>query len=148
MTEVYLKCVKEGSKLRIKIVSPGFHNEANCQFPRDIRVENRKFSVPRHAISFAEGPNHKFFYRISKSYIKIVEEDSIEFSSTISKIFEDTAVTDCMICMDREKVIVFAQCGHYICCLECSETLFKTTQKCPVCRSLINSLVKREDVQI
>jgi len=74
---VYLKCVKEGSKLRIKIISPGFHHSANCQFPKNIRVENRKYSVPLHAISFAEGPNHKFFYRVSKSYIKIENDELI-----------------------------------------------------------------------
>ena len=62
---VYLRCVREGPKLRIKIISPGYHNEANCQFPKDIRVPGRKYSVPRSAISFAEGPNHKFFYRIN-----------------------------------------------------------------------------------
>jgi hypothetical protein len=43
MSEVFLKCVKEGSKLRIKIISSGFFNEANCQFPKNIRVEGRKF---------------------------------------------------------------------------------------------------------
>ena len=73
MTElVYLKCVKEGSKLRIKIISPGYHNESNCQFPKDIRVPERRYSVPRSAISFSEGPNHKFFYRINKAFIKIL----------------------------------------------------------------------------
>ena len=31
---VYLKCVKEGKKLRIRITSPGYNNDANCQFPK------------------------------------------------------------------------------------------------------------------
>lgn len=36
--ECILKCVKEGSKLRIKIISDGYLNSANCQFPRALRV--------------------------------------------------------------------------------------------------------------
>jgi hypothetical protein len=149
---VYLKCVKEGSKLRIKIISPGFFNEANCQFPKDIRVEGRKYSVPHHAVSFAEGPNHKFFYRISKSYIKIVNSSitaSISSNPVLpDKIFEDNTTLECIICMSSNKEIVFAKCGHYTCCEQCSITIFNTTKKCPICRSKIDSVVKREQIQL
>jgi Ca-activated chloride channel family protein len=39
---VELACIKQGSKLRVKIVSAGYLNYANCQFPRDIRIEGAK----------------------------------------------------------------------------------------------------------
>ncbi len=149
---VYLKCVKENSRLRIKIISPGFFNEANCQFPKDIRVENRKYSVPLHAVSFAEGPNHKFFYRITKGSINILnEEPNIQSNSqpiSLEKIFEDKTVIECIICMFTNKETVFVKCGHYVCCENCSMTIFRTTEKCPICRSKIESIVKRENIQI
>jgi predicted DNA-binding antitoxin AbrB/MazE fold protein len=153
MDQVYLKCIKEGSKLRVKIISPGFHSEANCQFPKNIREEGRKYSVPLSSVSFSEGPNHKFFYRINKSHIKIISEieGSLEdpvSSETIKKIFEDNSILECMICMDKNKEIVFAKCGHYVCCEDCSLKIFKTTKKCPICRSKIDSVVRREFIQI
>ena len=39
MEQIQLKCVREGKKLRIKIISPGYIQSANCRFPRDIREE-------------------------------------------------------------------------------------------------------------
>jgi hypothetical protein len=151
---VYLKCVKEGSKLRIKIISPGYHNEANCQFPKNIRLPGRKYSVPRYAISFAEGPNHKFFYRISKSQIKIVSDaegptsTTSTISVTVTKVFEDTTTSDCVVCMSTEKDVVFASCGHYCACYDCATTIKTSTGKCPICRSIIIAIVKRESIQI
>lgn len=53
MDNVYLKCIKESGKLRVKIISPGYNQNANCQFPRDMRVENRVFCVPANNISVA-----------------------------------------------------------------------------------------------
>jgi hypothetical protein len=42
---VLVEIVKEGSKLRAKVISPGYDPNKNCQFPRDIRVEGKKFQV-------------------------------------------------------------------------------------------------------
>ena len=75
MTDVvFLQCVKEGSRLRMRITSPGYHHDANCQCPREIRVPGRKYTAPMHAITFVQGPNRRYFYRINKTYIKIVPE--------------------------------------------------------------------------
>jgi len=141
---IYLQCIKSESKLRVRIISPGYHRDANVQFPRDIRVEGRKYSVPRSAISFSEGPRRKFFYRVSKQYIQIV---SAQVSATISHIFEDETVTECIICMSAEKDSLFAPCGHYSTCYSCADKITQTTAKCPICRSRITEVVKRENVQ-
>jgi hypothetical protein len=53
-----------------------------------------------------------------------------------------------MVCMNYDKDIVFAKCGHYVCCEECSMTIFRTTKKCPICRAEIYEIVKREFIQI
>jgi Zinc finger, C3HC4 type (RING finger) len=136
---VFLQCVKERSKLRMKIISPGYHNDANCQCPRNIRVDGKTYSVPAYAISFSEGPRSKFFYRINGSHITEVLDVSVR------KVYEDESTTDCIICMSNEKSVVFAPCGHYICCEECSNSL--ATKKCPICRNKIHSVVKRESIQ-
>jgi hypothetical protein len=149
---VRLRCVKEGSRLRVKIISSGYNNFANCQFPRDIRQVNREYMVPVHAISFSEGAGRKFFYRVSKSYIKIAEDTygdtyvpGVGTGPIELKIFGDDDSTECIICMSEEKDVVFSTCGHYACCGTCAGTIFRTTKKCPICRGHINCIVKREN---
>ena len=39
----------------------------------------------------------------------------------------------CKVCFERERVIIFLPCGHFICCGECSEQL----ELCPACRKSI-----------
>ena len=146
---VILKCIKEGSRLRIKIISRGYHTDANCQFPKDIRLEGRTYSVPSRNIKFTEGPGRKYFYRINKSDIKIIGSTiESDVTSVVTSIFEDESVTECIICMSADKNTVFASCGHYACCSDCSKTIFNTTKKCPICRSRILELVHRENIQI
>ena len=35
---IELVCVKDGSKLRMRIVSPGYHQDWNVQFPKNLRI--------------------------------------------------------------------------------------------------------------
>jgi hypothetical protein len=143
---VYLLCVKEKRKLRMKIISPGYHKEANCQCPRDIRIEGMKYTVNAAAIKFVEGPASKYFYRISGAFIKPLEDSYLEKFAKNLAIYEDTSSEECIICMSNTKDTVFATCGHYMCCGDCCKRIFQTTKKCPVCRSEIIAIVKRESV--
>lgn len=68
---VYLKCVREGSRLRIKIISLGYDSNANCRFPRDIRKEGLIYSVPVEDVKCSR-TNVEFFYMIKKANIKII----------------------------------------------------------------------------
>ena len=43
--KVTVECVKEGSKVRVKVVSTGYDNSKNVQFPRDMREPGKKFEV-------------------------------------------------------------------------------------------------------
>jgi len=140
---VRLKCFKDGNRLRVRIVSPGYNPDANCQFPRAIRKEGCEYTVPTEAISFSEGPNLKFFYRIKKKLITIVEEEV-----KIEKVFGDEEIDmDCVVCMNNEKDVVFAPCGHYCCCSECATFIHHGSKPdCPMCRTKISQVVKRDQI--
>jgi hypothetical protein len=42
---VVVECVREGSKLRVRVVSDGYHASWFCQFPRDLREEGARYVV-------------------------------------------------------------------------------------------------------
>jgi hypothetical protein len=148
-SRVYLECVKIGSRLRIRITSPGYHNNANCQFPRDIRQEGRRYSVPPNSVKFARGPARKYFYRINKKDIQILTgEEEISHKLEVAKIYEDTEDDDCVICMCEVKTVVLVPCGHYCLCQGCSERLLKSTTKCPMCRATITTAASKDQIQV
>lgn len=147
MSDVFLECVKEGaSKLRVRITTRGYFTWANCQFPRDIRVVGRKYKVPASAIQLVSGPRGKYFYRIDKSSIQIV--DTIVTTSVTATVkpehVYDSGDETCVICMDAPKTVVFAPCGHYCSCVSCST---KLDNKCPMCRSVITEIVPRDMIE-
>lgn len=103
MSLVELVCVKEGSRLRVRIVSKGYFNDANCQFPRDLRVEGRRYKVPAHSITLVESRG-KHFYSIPRGVATILDKPT--------KVFEDVDEPDCAICLSEPKEMVFVPCGH------------------------------------
>ena len=135
-TIVRLKCVKIGSKLRVRIVTPGYFTNANCQFPKDLRVEGRLYDVNACAVNLVT--RNKNFYSITKkSAIKIVSDvDALtdllaETKININiKVYEDNASDDCAICMTNEKCMIIVPCGHYYTCATCTALI----KKCPICR--------------
>jgi predicted DNA-binding WGR domain protein len=42
---VVLECYREGSKLRVRVASPGYKANWRCQFPRDLREEGARYVV-------------------------------------------------------------------------------------------------------
>jgi hypothetical protein len=143
---IRLRCVKENNKLRVRIISPGYSSEANCQFPRDIRKENCEYLVPEADVKFSE-MRCKFFYRIGKKNIQIVE-NLPDFKGL--KIYGDETQKECCICLSDNitdstmKFVIFAPCGHYCCCTQCA----KQVTKCPMCRANIVQLVDRSQLSI
>lgn len=136
--KVYLQCVKEGKKLRVKIITPGYNNNANCQFPKAIRVEGRKYEVPSTAISVAGTEGRGFFYRVNKSYVKIIQ-DEIKIPE---KIF---STNDCVICLEENAAeIVLLSCGHLCMCSECSKEINDT---CPMCRGKISGKIHKDQLR-
>ena len=139
---VYLQCIKEAGKLRIKVISSGYLQSANTQFPKDIRIEGRKYKVLASDINLIQ-TRGKYFYSVKqKDKIIIIENpEEIKVDLTNIKIHTDEETQDCIICMDNIKQIVFDPCGHFYTCDRCSN---KVTI-CPICRTNITNRINRSD---
>lgn len=142
--DVLLKCVKEGSKLRVKIISDGYFNDANCQFPKDVRKEGRIFKVKAKDVQLAEGKAGKYFYRV-KSGIEIYNEGNNLLPSDVTKvkIYEDKKDSDCAVCLTVPKTTVIVPCGHFYTCNSCARQL----DKCPICRGGITKLIDKTKME-
>ncbi len=143
-SEVRFRCVQEGRKLRVRIVTPGYNLEANCQFPRDIRAPGKEFVAPASAVKFPERRG-KFFYSVDKKQIK-----EAQVATTLTAIYESC---DCVICYSEAPTIVLAPCGHFCLCDDCSVQLMvqkpgMPAPKCPMCRAAITQRVTRDQIQL
>jgi len=166
---VYFRCVGEGSKLRVRITTPGYNHDANCQFPRAIRGPDKHFSAPVSAIKFARGPAGKFFYRVSPKQIEEVLDDerpneardlganrrnamreiiaaSKVIKVKVNKVYEDDS-SECIVCFDAEHEVVIVPCGHFCMCGGCAHQVKEISGKCPVCRGNMEQIVTRDQIQ-
>jgi len=67
---VVLECVREGSRLRVHAISPGFQANFRVQFPRNIRQEGMRYIVDEVRLS-ARGN----FYRAYGNIKRLVEAE-------------------------------------------------------------------------
>lgn len=148
--KVTFVCVQEGSKLRVRVTSPGYNHDANCQFPRAIRVDGKTFEAPASALKFARGPAGKFFYRVTAKSISEVQVRPPPKGKKIkiAKIFEEEN-EECVICFDNPHDVVLVPCGHYCLCKGCADKLSSPSAKrrCPMCRGQIDQVVTKDMIQ-
>lgn len=151
MEYVLLQCVKEKSKLRVKMISSQpFIKGINCQFPRNIREEGKYYVVKSGSIA------------LKKNFYSAMQKDSVVCSTfdmeEIKKYINEVAATNnkinptviygddddfgCVMCLGDDKDIIFAPCGHFITCDSCS----KLCQKCPLCNVKITGLLQRDEI--
>ena len=130
-----LKCIKVANKLRVRITTPGYFNEANCQFPSDIRVEGRVYEVPARNVSLITSRS-KWYYKVSKYGIKYSE---LPLDLSKLKIFEDSESDDCAICMVTPKCMIIVPCGHFYTCKTCTGCI----KNCPICRTNITNSIDK-----
>ena len=141
---VLLECVQEGSKLRVKMKSPGYLINSNCQFPRDLRVAGRKFKVPVAYVKLMT-QHGKYFYSIkNKSVIQIISDEetqqiNLDNIKQNTKIYEDASTNECAVCLCSEKDTVFIPCGHFYTCNVCAGQL----KTCPICRANITDRINK-----
>ncbi len=144
---ITLKCLKVSGRLRVRIITSGYKRDANCQFPRNIRKEGLTYTTPQTNIKLAKGPRGKYFYRVGRNNIKIVEGgDGGEKSYDNIKIYEDEDSTECIVCMDSDKQMVFVPCGHYCTCVVCCKSIKDQMGTCPLCRGNILDTVDISNV--
>jgi len=136
---VNLTCILDKGKLRVRIISPGYLNQSNCQFPKNLRQEGLNYKVNVNGIKLIS-TRGKYFYSISKNSIinnpnsPFSTGQDTNFSPNIT-IYQDNN-DDCCICMSSEKNIVF-NCGHLYTCLACSNKI----KTCPICRIVITQRI-------
>ena len=109
--------------------SPGYKNEANYRFPRNIRAEGKEYTVFSEDIRLFQSKNGVWFYSIQTHNIKVLQQALSEEEKSNLKIYGDS-LEECCICMKNGKDVVFTPCGHYCCCKQCSSQI----KKCPMCR--------------
>jgi hypothetical protein len=142
---IKFRCVQEGRRLRVKIITQGYNHEANCQFPRAIRKDGGVYEAPCSAVKFAKGPRGKFFYRVNANSVKVIEESQ---NVTVGKIYEDEENTDCVICFVNPHELVYVPCGHFCTCNSChSKMCSMNKRRCPMCRAEITNAVNRDQIQ-
>ena len=130
--------------MRVRIVSPGYKNDANCQFPRAIRQVGKKFSVKPQDVRLVRRGS-SYFYSISTKNLQTIDDiPKQEIKNLIEKVWntEDTEL-DCLICLDNPKDSVFNPCGHYVSCNNCAIKL----KKCPMCRVEVISIISYEELR-
>lgn len=64
---VIVECFKEGNKLRVRVISPGYNPNWKVQFPKDIRQEGQRYLVEEIRESASGG-----FYRAFGDIKKLI----------------------------------------------------------------------------
>ncbi|AYV82641.1 MAG: hypothetical protein Hyperionvirus2_9 [Hyperionvirus sp.] len=153
MSYVLLQCVKEGSRLRVKMLSSQpFIKGINCQFPRALREVGKYFVVESTAITL----KGKFYSAMKKNGIvcqtfsmdevkKYIDGLSATDKKVVPKVIfgdDDGGDNECVICMSDPKDSVFSPCGHFMTCKGCSVKF----EKCPMCRAKIVCVLLRTEI--
>jgi Ca-activated chloride channel homolog len=76
---VELQCVREGGKLRVKVLSDGYDNTKNVQFPRSIRAEGARYIVEKLELT-AGG-----FYRVEGTISRLTKPGEVDIFATGSR---------------------------------------------------------------
>jgi Ca-activated chloride channel homolog len=84
-TAIELHCVREGGKLRIKVISDGFDSTKNVQFPRAIRAEGARYTVEE--LKLADGG----FYRVEGKISRLTKPGEVDIFATGSSYSRSVA---------------------------------------------------------
>jgi Ca-activated chloride channel homolog len=76
---VELQCVREGGKLRVKVLSDGYDTTKNVQFPRSIRAEGARYIVEKLELT-AGG-----FYRVEGTISRLTKPGEVDIFATSSR---------------------------------------------------------------
>jgi len=144
---VVLQCVRDRGKLRIRfkqcidhsgrVYYNSYDNNYNCRFPRGIRVEGRLYKIPCNDISLVKRGKQREFYHIKTKNITVLNEKAKDPMKNV-KIYD---AGKCVICMEAPSEKINLPCGHKCACDACSIQVQRTTNTCPLCRRIIESVM-------
>lgn len=73
----------------------------------------------------------------------ISSSTSSQSTSSPSATSASSTTSECVVCMENDRCIVFKPCGHVCCCEKCSEHMLSSSSpKCPLCRQDLKSRSK------
>ena len=125
VNEVELLCTKKTTgkreKLVVRVITKGYSQQLNCQFPRKIRSPGALFKTSSNNILLRRRKK-KYFYMYTGP-------KDITPSSHIT-VYDDGADSVCAICMDAAPDSALAPCGHAQFCNQCISKLIT----CPICK--------------
>lgn len=76
MDVALVECYGKGTKLKVRITSDGYDSSLNMSFPKSVREEGARYSVPAQAISLkADGKSYIFSTAFSDRIVRIEEDD-------------------------------------------------------------------------
>lgn len=136
MVVVELICLKVNGRLRVRIVSANYNTSLNCQFPHDLRYQNRKFTTSSDNITLITGKSRDYYIVKRRGDVRIVSNDHL-----VAKIYGEKN-EPCCVCLDSSSYYVIVPCGHYCICESC--TSFKS---CPLCRTPISQIIARDKLK-
>ncbi|WNZ45872.1 VWA domain-containing protein [Leptolyngbya boryana CZ1] len=85
---IELICVREGGKLRVKVVSDGYDSTKNVQFPRAIRAEGARYVVEGIELSADQS-----FYRVQGQIQRFVKPGEVDVFASFGRSRSRTAST-------------------------------------------------------
>lgn len=132
---ISLICVRVGGRLRVRITTPGYYNEANCMFPRDLRVEGAQFRTRRSNIKLIARGTKYYYSSGSKTAIERIAPTAPHAIA----VYEDAMSVECAICFDKPKSVIIDPCGHFYMCRECASQV----HACPICRGPVHGFIDR-----
>jgi E3 ubiquitin-protein ligase MGRN1 len=121
----------------------------NCVFPIVIALASRTNESGKHSSSqttYANVLKKHDAYSVQILKQKIVVEGH-DHAYDVQEIFgiantNDEEDNECVVCMSEPRDTTVMPCRHMCLCHECAESLRKQTNKCPICRESVQSLLR------
>jgi len=119
------------------------HSAASPALIEEIKGLKTKVSLLQNELAqVSQARSHMEGQRL-ETVESIVELESLSsrLKSSLQRVMKEIATREseedskrlCIICVDRDRSIVFTPCGHFCCCVECSGSF----DECPICRGQI-----------
>lgn len=70
-------------------------------------------------------------FRIQAQQLDSLNTERVRLEAIVAETKDRQFVPECSVCMEKPAKTTFVDCGHVVCCIECSG---KMNGQCPLCR--------------